>query len=74
MQTKTLQTDLEYISRRERRKAVESILATLSAIRDAEQRYLDNVPDNLQSSESFEVGERAVEALDEILDLLVEIY
>ena len=74
MQTKTLQTDLGYISRRERRKAVESILATLSAIRGAEQRYLDNVPDNLQCSESFEVGERAVETLEEIISLLTEVY
>jgi len=49
---------------------VKSILACLSAIREAEQKSLDNVPDNLQSSDNFVSGEYAVDALDEIIDLL----
>jgi hypothetical protein len=35
---------------------------------------LENVPDNLQNSESFKVGECAVDALDEIIDLLADVY
>ena len=69
-----LQIPIDYSARRKRRNAVKSILLHVTAIRDAEQRYLDNVPDNLQSSESFEIGECAVETLDEIIDLLVDIY
>jgi len=46
----------------------------LSAIRSAEQRYLDNVPDNFQNSESFEVGENAVDILDEVIGLLTDAY
>jgi len=48
--------------------------ARLLAIRAAELKYLNNVPDNFQCSESFEVGESAVETLDEIIDLLAEVY
>jgi hypothetical protein len=64
----------DYGSRRKRRIAVKSILECLSAVRDAEQRYLENVPDNLQNSESFEIGENAVDTLDEIIGLLIEVY
>ena len=74
MQTNTQPADREYGSRHRRRAAVKAIHARLLAIRAAEQKYLDNVPGNLQSSESFEVGENAVESLDEIIDLLNEVY
>ncbi len=67
-------TAADYNSRGKRRDAVRTILTYLSQIRDAEQNYLDNVPDNFQNSESFEVGECAVDALNEIIDLLVEVY
>ena len=53
---------------------MKSILACLSAIRDAEQKSLDNVPDNLQNSDSFVSGEYAVDALDEIINLLIDVY
>jgi hypothetical protein len=65
---------LDFGTRRVRRDAVKAMIACLTAVRDAEQRYLDNVPDNLQSSESFEIGECAVDAFDEAIDLLIEAY
>ena len=74
MQSTILQTDPDYESRRKRRAAIKSIHAHLLAIRAAEQKYLDNVPDNLQGSESFEAGENAVDTLDEIICLLSEVY
>ena len=64
----------DYSSRRKRRDAVKSIIPCLLAIRDAEQKSLDNAPDNLQNSDSFATGEYAVDALDEIIDLLNEAY
>ena len=74
MQTNASQTDLEYGSRRKRRAAVKAIHARLLAIRAAEQLYLDNIPDNFQCSESFGIGENAVDTLDEIIDLLTAVY
>jgi hypothetical protein len=65
---------LDYGTRRVRREAVKAMIVCLTAVRDAEQRYLDNVPDNLQSSESFEIGECAINAFDEAIDILSVAY
>ena len=67
-------SDLDFTTRRKRREAVISISAYLTAVRDAEQHCLNNVPDNLQSTESFESGEYAVDSLDEIIGLLADVY
>ena len=67
-------TAVDYGSRRKRRNTVRHIIACLAAVRAAEQRSLDNVPEHFQCSDSFESGERAIEALDEIIDLLGDIY
>jgi len=66
--------DACYPTRRQRRAAVKQVISRLSSIRDAEQKSLDNVPENLQGSDSYEAGELAVDALDEILDLLAQVY
>ena len=65
-------TDLT--TRRRRRAAVNRIMSELTNIRNAEQRCLDNTPENFQGNESFELGEIAVETLDEILELLNQVY
>jgi len=74
VKTHAEQSNLEFVSRQKRRAGVKAILMRLSAIRSAEQRYLDNVPDNFQNSESFEVGENAVDILDEVIGLLTDAY
>ena len=67
-------TIADFDSRRKRRDAIQAIQTLLTNIRDAEQLYLDKVPDSLQSTESFETGENAVATLDEIIDLLADVY
>ena len=74
LKTKDINVNMAYDSRRKRRGAIKSALACLSAIRDAEQNCLDRVPDNFQGSESFEIGENAVDAIDEAIDLLAGVY
>jgi len=69
-----ISTIADFDTRRKRRNSVKIIIQCLNNIRNAEQNYLENVPENFQNSESFEVGECAVDALDEIIDLLVEVY
>lgn len=66
--------DMDYGTRRKRRETIKNILISLSAIRDAEQNYLENVPENFQNSESFEIGEAAVDTLDDIIGLLADVY
>ena len=65
---------LDYATRRKRRAAVKDILAALITIRDLEQNSLDNVPDNLQCTESYDAGEFAVETLDDVIELLGCVY
>jgi len=74
MHTTACPKEYDYSTRRNRREAVKLIISCLSAIRSAESRYLEKVPLNLQNTESFEVGECAVDTLDEIIDLLSDVY
>jgi hypothetical protein len=66
--------DADFGTRSKRRSAVRAVLDCLAAVRDAENRYLENVPDNFQSTESYETGEYAVDTLEEIMDRLAELY
>jgi hypothetical protein len=61
-------------SRQKRRKALRGILDTLSNIRDAEQRYQDNIPQNLQNSKLYDAAENAISVLQDSIDLLSEAY
>ena len=51
-----------------------SWINTLDNIRDDEQDYYDNIPENLQYSQRAEDSEQAIEYLDEALDFLNEVY
>ena len=42
----------------------------LEALRDEEDDYKENIPENLQGSERYEIAEAAVDALDSALDSL----
>lgn len=55
-----------------RRKRIEALLTALSEIideveslRDEEQEYLYNIPENLQSSERYAIAENAASNLEE---------
>lgn len=61
-------------SRPSRRKALAKLTSSLAAILDAEQRYLDNIPQNLQSSRFFDAAESSVSALEEAINILDSAY
>lgn len=52
---------------------ISSILEDIEAIKDEEQESLDNMPENLQGSERYEVSEAAVDSLDEAYSTLEEL-
>ena len=62
--------DKDYNDRGRRRKAVSSIVNQLSIIRDFEEDYKDNIPDNLRNSSRYEAAEKAIEALEEASEIL----
>jgi len=69
--------------RKELNKASELLSDAQSKIQEArdiiecangdEQSYLDNMPENLQGSDKYEVAESAIESMEEALNSLEEI-
>ena len=51
-----------------------SCITTLDNIKDDEQYYYDNIPENLQYSQRAESSEQAIEYMEEALDLLNDVY
>ncbi len=63
-----------------RRKKLNTILEqiveihnALEEIKDEEQEYFENIPENLQSSERYEKAENAVAALEDALAMFDDI-
>jgi len=48
----------------------ECIRANLEEIRDAEQDYLDNMPESLSDGEKGEKAQAAIDALEQVIDYL----
>ena len=46
----------------------------LENLRNEEQEYYDNIPENLQYSQRAEASKYAIDSLDEAIDLLNELY
>ena len=63
-----------YKTRPQRRKALNTMIAQLGSIMDAEQFYLDNITENLQNSRFYDAAERSIFAFDEALSVLTEAY
>lgn len=51
-----------------------SVINTLENIRDDEESYYDNIPENLQSSQRAYDSENAIDNMNAALDLLNDIY
>ena len=61
-------------TRQLRRKVLISLIQQTEAILDAELKYKDNIPVNLQNASIYEAAEQAVSALEEALNSLYEVY
>lgn len=61
-------------SRRQRRAAMRIIMHQLERVRENEERYRDNIPENLQGGSPFELADQSVSIIDEALDLLASVY
>lgn len=51
---------------------MDEVLEGIEVLRDEEQEYLDNIPENLQGSERYELAEAAVDALTSAYDTFEE--
>lgn len=59
---------------KKRRKTVRAVTRILEQVRDAEERFIDNAPENLQSAPIYENAEQSVSVLNEVIEQLGEIY
>ena len=63
-----------YETRAKRRRHVSQILLQLTNIRDFEDAYMSNIPENLQSGPAYADAEQAIESLEQAIDLLRDAY
>jgi len=66
--------ELNVAARKHRRKALGILLQQLEMIRDAELQYQENIPENLVNSIRYEAADQSIEALQEAIDKLNEVY
>jgi len=63
-----------YATRKLRRQAVGALISQLESLALAEERYRDNIPENLRGSVRYEEAVRSVDAACEAIELLHDIY
>jgi flagellar biosynthesis chaperone FliJ len=66
-----LKSSPDYSTRRKRRKAIDGVVQQLVQIKAFEERYRDNIPENLQNSSVYESAEEYIACLDEAIEQLI---
>lgn len=61
-------------TRGQRRKAMMIVISELTMIKDAEEAYMDNIPENLCSGPAGEAAEQTVQTLEEAIALLEDAF
>jgi hypothetical protein len=61
-------------TKEKRRKLLKNMLLQMEKIRDAQERAMDNIPENFHGSDSYEAAEESLALMDEVIDLLGAIY
>jgi hypothetical protein len=61
-------------TRPNRRKLTVTLIRTLEQMRDAEETYRDNIPENLQGSARYEAAEQSVSAIEDAIEILSDAY
>jgi hypothetical protein len=70
----TAQRESDIETRGHRRNLIRKLAVEIQKIRDREEMYMNNIPVNLQSSESYAAAEATVDLLDQVLVLLEEAF
>lgn len=65
---------ISYSVRGNRRKALATIITQLEMIKDAEEQYKENMPENLKNSSRYDSAEQATMIMEEAIGLLGEVY
>jgi len=60
----------DYSTRRKRRASIKLIIKQLEQIKDGEERYMENMPENLHGSALYDAAEEYISLIDEAVSLL----
>jgi post-segregation antitoxin (ccd killing protein) len=63
-----------HTTRRDRRMGTQKAIATLAAIRDSEERYMENISENLRGGDAYESACETVEAIEQAIAILEEAF
>ena len=74
MRRKELVNLIKTIEKVQDKDDIYEVTSTLENIRDDEEEYYDNIPENLQSSQRAYDSEAAIDNMNDALDLLEEAY
>ncbi|HBR01055.1 MAG TPA: hypothetical protein DD738_00400 [Ruminiclostridium sp.] len=61
-------------TRAKRRKALNTVLKELNKIRDAEEAYLERIPNNLTGSAAYNAADECVDILTDVIVSLMDIF
>jgi len=68
-------TEVNPVSTKKKRgKTVRGLIDMLEQVKAAEERAMENTPENFRESENFEASEERVSSIDEALDILERLY
>jgi hypothetical protein len=67
-------TESKIENRGGRRKEVRTIIQKLEKIREAEEDYKQNIPENLTGGAAYEAAVQAVELIEQAIDLLQDAF
>ena len=59
---------------KDRRKAAAFVHDIIAALLDAEEKFIDNAPENLSNSTRYELAEERVSKLQDVLEEMGEVY
>ena len=65
---------LDFSTKGKRRTFVRRMIEQLEAVKEAEENYRDNIPENLQGGQAYEAAEQAIEQMENALDSLKEAF
>jgi len=72
--TESFLNSIDVSTRGNRRKAMAFVIELLEKIRNAEEQYMEKIPSNLQSGDSYCDAECCVEAIIDVIDSLSDTY
>jgi len=59
---------------KDRRKAAAFVRSIIAALIDAEEKFIDNAPENLRESSRYEMAQERISQLQDALDTMDEVY